>query len=234
MNFENETDRITQAYERRQEHVSSQLYSFFNTAHLFIVQRRDREIIEALKMHGIEALEDKKILDIGCGGGRELGTLIRYGAGPDNLFGIDLLQNRIDNARRIHPHIDFRCADAASLPYGDDSFDIVMQFTVFTSILEIRMKREIAREIVRVLKPGGIILWYDYHMNNPKNPDVRGVKKKEIHELFPGCEIHLKRITLAPPLIRLIAPYSWLACYLLEKLKVFNTHYLGVIKKVCR
>lgn len=25
--------------------------------------------------------------------------------------------------------------------------------------------------------------------------------------------------------------YSWLACYLLEGLKIFNTHYLGVIRK---
>jgi SAM-dependent methyltransferase len=199
---------------------------------LFIVQCRDRAIIEAFKLHGITALENKKILDIGCGGGRELVTLIRYGARPENLFGIDLLQSRIDNARQINSHIDFRCGDAASLPYGDDSFDIVLQFTVFTSILETRMKRDIAREMLRILNPAGIILWYDYHMNNPKNSDVRAVKKKEIHELFPGCEIHLKRITLAPPLVRLIAPYSWIACYLLEKLNVFNTHYLGVIKKV--
>lgn len=57
------------------------------------------------------------------------------------------------------------------------------------------------------------------------------VKKQEIYELFPNCKIDMKRITLAPPIIRLIAPYSWLACYLLEKMNVFNTHYVGVIKK---
>jgi hypothetical protein len=68
-------------------------------------------------------------------------------------------------------------------------------------------------------------------MNNPKNPDVRGVKKKEIYEHFPDSEIYLKRITLAPPLTRIIAPYSWLVCYLLEKIKFLNTHYLGVIRK---
>lgn len=107
-----------------------------------------------------------------------------------------------------------------------------MQFTVFTSILDTGMRRSIATEMLRVLKPDGIILWYDYHMNNPKNPDVKGVKKKEIHELFPHGQITLKRITLAPPITRLIAHRSWLICYLLEKLKVFNTHYLGVIRKI--
>jgi len=85
--------------------------------------------------------------------------------------------------------------------------------------------------MLRVLKPEGIIIWYDFHINNPKNPDVRGVKKKEIHELFPNCEIYLKRITLAPPLTRLIAPCSPLVCYILEKLRIFNTHYIGVIKR---
>ena len=88
--------------------------------------------------------------------------------------------------------------------------------------------------MLRVLKPYGIILWDDYHVNNPKNLDARGVKKREIHELFPNCNIYLKRITLSSPLTRFIAPYSFLLCYLLEKLKVFNTHYLRVIRKKTR
>ena len=33
-------------------------------------------------------------------------------------------------------------------------------------------------------------------MNNPKNPDVRGVKLHEIQRLFPYCEIRMHRITL--------------------------------------
>ncbi len=68
-------------------------------------------------------------------------------------------------------------------------------------------------------------------MNNPRNPDVRGVKKSEISFLFPGCTIDIKRVTLAPPISRILAPYSWMACYLLEKLKLLNTHYLGIIRK---
>jgi ubiquinone/menaquinone biosynthesis C-methylase UbiE len=163
--------------------------------------------------------------------GGELRNFIRYGASPENLFGIDLLPDRIGIAKKISPNIDFRCGDASEIPYEDESFDMVLQFTVFTSILDKGMKRSIATEMLRVLKPDGIVLWYDYHMNNPKNPDVKGVKKQEIYELFPGCLIDLKRITLAPPITRLLARHSWFACYLLERLKVFNTHYLGVIRK---
>ncbi len=106
-----------------------------------------------------------------------------------------------------------------------------MQFIAFTSIIDYEMKNNIAQEMLRVLKSDGIIIWYDYYMNNPRNADVKGVKKKEIYELFPNCDIYLKRITLAPPITRAIATYSWLACYLLERLKVLNTHYIGVVKK---
>jgi hypothetical protein len=93
------------------------------------------------------------------------------------------------------------------------------------------MKKNIAGEVLRVLRPEGIIVWYDYQFNNPRNPDVKGVKASEINELFPECIIDLKRSTLAPPLTRAIAPYSFLICYLLEKIKIFNTHYLGAIRK---
>jgi len=86
-----------------------------------------------------------------------------------------------------------------------------------------------ACEMLRVVKGDGLNLWYDFHVNNPWNTDVRALKKREIRQPFADCQIELQRITLAPPLVRLFAPYSWLACYLLERFKVFNTHYLGVI-----
>ena len=164
-------------------------------------------------------------------GGGMLQRFIKYGARPENLFGIDLLPDRIAQAKELNPLIDFKCGNAEALPYEDEFFDIVMQFTMFTSILDYTMKRNIAREMLRVLKPGGIILWYDYHMDNPKNPDVRGDKEKEINDLFMKCEINLKRVTLASPLARAIAPFSVILCELLEKIPLLCTHYLGLIKK---
>src|SRR5262249_32502074 len=80
------------------------------------------------------------------------------------------------------------------------------QSTVFTSVLDASMKHQMASEMLRVVKDDGLILWYDYHVNNPWNPDVRGVKRREIHQLFGGCRITLRRTTLAPPLARLLAP----------------------------
>ena len=106
-----------------------------------------------------------------------------------------------------------------------------MQFTVFTSVLDAVMKHQIAAEMLRVVKDEGFIVWYDFHVNNPWNPDVRGIKKREIAQLFPGCRLTLQRLTLVPPLARLLAPYSWLACYGLGKIPWLCTHYLGLIAK---
>ena len=82
-----------------------------------------------------------------------------------------------------------------------------------------------------MLKPAGIIVWYDFLFDNPRNANVQGVGSKEIRRLFPGCLIHLRRITLAPPLARRIVPISWSIARLLEQLRMLNTHYLGVIQK---
>jgi hypothetical protein len=121
--------------------------------------------------------------------------------------------------------------NAASLQFPDEMFDLVLQSTVFTSVLDHRMKTQMAAEMCRVLRPNGLILWYDYHMNNPRNPDVKGVKLQEIKSLFPNCEIRMKRITLAPPITRAIAPYSWLLCYVLNKVPWLCSHYIGAIRK---
>ena len=124
-----------------------------------------------------------------------------------------------------------RCGNASQLALPDAAFDLVFQSTVFTSILDGRTKQQIAGEMLRVVRSDGLIVWYDYHVNNPSNPDVRAVKKREIHELFPRCYIELHRTTLAPPLGRWIAPRSWLLACFLENIPFLCTHYIGIIRK---
>jgi ubiquinone/menaquinone biosynthesis C-methylase UbiE len=194
-----ELERIKKAYEKRKIEQKDKVYSYFNKGNLFIIHQREKALLDILNKFNYSDLTNKRILDVGCGTGGTLRRFIDYGAKPENLYGIDLLKDRIENAKQLHPKINFVCGDASNLPYADRYFDIVMQFTVFTSIHDIKLKKKIASEILRVCKEDGIIIWYDFHIDNPKNPDVKGVKKNEIHSLFPNCEISLKRITLAPP-----------------------------------
>ena len=133
-----------------------------------------------------EDLASKTILEVGCGTGQWLRDFIKWGARPENITGIDLLADRVSKARRLcPPSVRIECASAAELPFADGTFDLVLQSTVFTSILAPDLKRRVAAEMMRVVKPEGFILWYDYHVNNPWNSDVRGVKRREIAQSIP-------------------------------------------------
>ncbi|MCL6472835.1 MAG: class I SAM-dependent methyltransferase [Firmicutes bacterium] len=227
-----ELDRIVEAYKNRDAAGKGELYTFFQPSTIYIAQQRERELIKTLIQHSATSLSEMRILDLGCGTGNVLRDFIKYGAKPKNCYGIDLLPDRIKIAKDLSPNVSFECGNAENLPYEDEFFDIVLCFTVFTSILDPEMKRGIVSEMYRVLKRGGIILYYDYHINNPKNLDVRGVKKREIRKLFQGFKIQLKRVTLAPPLVRAIAPFSFMLCQILEKVPLLRTHYLGVMTKL--
>ncbi|HZP44567.1 MAG TPA: class I SAM-dependent methyltransferase [Candidatus Binataceae bacterium] len=225
-----EEDRIKAVYAGRT--ADDIRYSAFNSAHLLAVQQLHAEILALLHRRGHADLRSQTILDVGCGRGELLRRLLDWGARPANVVGIDLLPERIAEAKALSP-ADLRlvCGSARQLDLPSASFDLVFQLTVFTSILERRLKQEIAAEMMRVLRPDGLIVWYDYYFNNPRNPNVRGVGKREISELFPGCAIVLRRITLAPPLARALAPYSTLLCQVLGRVAPLCTHYLGSIQK---
>ncbi len=224
-----EEKRIQEAYAKRR---SGSLYSRFSRAHLFMVQEREQCFLKLLVRYGFAQLENKKVLEVGCGNGDLLRDFIKWGARPENLFGIELIADRVAEAINVCPKtVKIRQGNAAQLQFPDETFDLVLQSTVFTSVLDVGTKNQMASEMCRVLKPNGLLLWYDYHMDNPRNPDVKGVKLREIAALFPRCEIRMQRITLAPPISRRVAPYSWLLCYLLSKIPWLCSHYIGVIRK---
>jgi ubiquinone/menaquinone biosynthesis C-methylase UbiE len=226
-----EESRMRDVYAKRRDEKEG-LYSLWNKWYLLFIQDLERELIRFLSKQGLNSLQGKAILEVGCGSGYWIRKFLELGATPESLVGIDLLDWRIDVARRICPgSVRLERGNAERLEFSDRSFDMIAQFVVFSSILDANVKRRIASEMLRVLKEDGFIIWYDFFLDNPRNRDVKGLNKSEIRRLFPGCRIQLRRITLAPPLARLMAPYSWVSCHLLEKLKVFNTHYLGIIRK---
>lgn len=224
-----EETRIREAYARRQ---GGDRYSWFNSGHVFRVQECERRLLGLLKRYGHESLQEKKIAEIGCGTGYWLREFVKWGARPENVLGIDLLPNRVAEARRLCPAgVNIVCGNAAALELDDAAFDLVFQSMVFSSILNDEMRQQVASEMMRIMKRDGMAIWYDFHVNNPLNADVRGVKRHEIRRLFAGCRIKLERITLAPPIARRLAPHSWFACYLLERIPWLCTHYLGLIWK---
>ena len=229
-----ELERIAAEYRRREAVLPSSRDSLADPATLFIYQQRCRTTLRALAAAGALPLTDSRILDVGCGGGQGLVDYESWGARRQNLAGIELLEEstrlarfRLCSAERA---ADIRTGNAAAMPWPAASFDIVNQSTAFTSMLSDDLRRAVAAEMIRVARPGGLIVWYDFRVDNPANPQVRRVGARELRTLFPRCGVRLIRTTLAPPLARRLVPASWIAALLLEKLRVFNTHYVGVIR----
>jgi SAM-dependent methyltransferase len=222
--------RLRAEYADRERRLAeSHLYSLFNHGALFAFQQRQRAALEVLRQAGTVPLGNKRILEVGCGGGGVLLEFLAFGADPSHLHGIDLLADRLTMARHRLPYVTLLCANGQHLPYASCSFDLVLQYTALSSILDDSVKTDVAQEMRRVLRPDGLILWYDFWLN-PTNPQTRGIRPPEIRLLFPGCDYGFHRITLAPPIARRLASRSWLLCSVLERLRVFNTHYLVAIR----
>jgi SAM-dependent methyltransferase len=91
-------------------------------------------------------------LDVGCGDGRTLGPwMIARGA---SYLGVDVSANAVREARA--KGLDARLIDtASSLPFADDTFDVVTCIEVFEHLFEPHVA---ASEIRRVLRPGGVLI----------------------------------------------------------------------------
>ena len=226
-----EFERIKRVYADRERKEIVCRYTYFDKGNIFIIQDRERKMLDLLVKYGMNPLDDKKILDVGCGLGGWLRNLLQYGAKPENLYGIELLHERFRRANYLCPNMNIIRGNAVNIDYDNEMFDIVLQSTVFTSITNYEIKKRIASEMLRVLKKDGIILWYDFRYNNPKNNNVSGIGKREIIRLFPECDYEFQSVTLAPPIVRKLAKISWLSCFLLSKITFLRTHYFAIIRK---
>ncbi len=158
LSFNEETHRIRNEYTRRDALNLSNPYTYMNPTFLFHMQERERAILKSLKKIKID-LSKSKVLEVGCGNGHILQRFLDFGA--KEAVGVDLMENRLRYGKERYGSIQFLQADGARLPLLNEQFDLVMQFTCMSSILNFEMRQQLAQEMWRVLCPGGTILFYD-------------------------------------------------------------------------
>ncbi len=225
-----ERDRIRDVY-RAREAASGDLYAPWQPAEEMMRGSRRRLAARLLRRAGAFPRHGDRCLEVGCGTLGWLADLIGWGVREADLGGVDLDPSRLDRARAALPGADLRVADGARLPWEDESFRLVVLSTVLSSILDPGLRRLVAEGATRVLAPGGALLLYDMAVPSPANRDVLPIGRREIRRLFPALHGEMRRVTLAPPLARAVAPRSFALATLLETLPFLRTHRLAVLVK---
>lgn len=207
-------------------------YSLLNPSALLPLQDRQRATLSLFARLGLTDLPALRLLEVGCGSGGNLLDFLRMGFTADHLAGAELLPERIQAARACLPSaIDLREGDATTMDWPEASFDIVLQATVFSSLLDDAFQQRMADAMWRWVKPGGGVLWYDFTIDNPRNPDVRGVPLDRVRALFPQGQVQARRITLAPPIARAVTRVHPVLYAVFDALPVLRTHVLAWVAK---
>ena len=139
-------------------------------------------LINHFKKH-IE-LEDKRILDWGCGPGRIIRHLPNLTDSHCEYFGTDYNAKSIDWCSKNLPDIKFnKNSLTASLPYDDNFFDVIYGISIFTHLSE-KLHYDWYNELYRVLKPDGIMFLTTQGDNFKVKLTDKELKKYESDQLI--------------------------------------------------
>ncbi len=227
-----ETVAVAERYARRRVGGLADRYSLLRPDVWQSVHERQRAMLKLFVRLGFSDLSRLRVLEVGCGTGGNLLELLRMGFAPENLAGAELLPDRLAQARQVLPEaVTLWGGDASALAIAPASRDIVLQSTVFSSLLDDGFQQHLADAMWRWVVPGGGVLWYDFVYNNPRNRDVRGVPLARIRQLFPQARIRCRKVTLAPPIARALCRLHPALYPVFNALPLLRTHVLVWLEK---
>ena len=127
----------------------------------YLMKKKYIDLILGFEGKGFQVYQDKKILEGGCGTGRESIYVASMGG---RLSAIDLNDRSLEVAKKqaakMNFDIQFMKASVFNIPFDDDYFDIVISSGV---IHHTENPEKAFAELVRVLKPEGYLILYVYN-----------------------------------------------------------------------
>jgi SAM-dependent methyltransferase len=204
MSNQAEQDRINHDY--RQWHSGAGLVRPAWYRQEILLQEADhaRALAALLPVTVGADLSGLRAIDIGCGHGGFLRLLIDWGASPACLAGTDRQPDRLELAR-LHTAPGVRWHLGTLDAFADNSADLVSARSMFSALLEDDLRRDLAADMWRVLRPGGWAMIFDVRYSSPLNRSVRKVTEVELLRLWPAEKRHYRTLILAPPLARALA-----------------------------
>ena len=168
----------------------------------------DRANIRALQHLDLDR-STARILDVGCGSGAGLIQFLRLGFQQKLMSGVDISEDRIAEAKTVMPLADLRCESADAMSYADGAFHLVFESTMFVLLPSEDTARGIAREMIRVTRPGGYLMLIDWRYGKPGSDVYKAMSSRRIAELFDvgGATrvVCRERGALVPPVGRFLS-----------------------------
>ncbi len=248
-----ELRRIREEYTRRDRDGDTRIYDVANPPFRYHMAEREAAILSLFAAARV-SLKGCHVLEVGCGDGHIIERFLDFGA--ERSAGLELMWNRVREGSLLRPALLLVQGDGARSPFRDGAFDLVMQFMCLSSVLDRSMRESIAREMWRVLKPGGFLLSYDlrppsviltfilragmrvfrlFRKQNRKAPGcpvtpIHLLDKAELSGLFPLSQGVYRSVSLDFNLAR-IARFSTIAASVLSRFPFLRTHYLALFRK---
>jgi ubiquinone/menaquinone biosynthesis C-methylase UbiE len=142
---------MAQQHTWEREYAKQAFVSLNNKPHSEIVRLKKR-----LKKEYNFSLEGKRVIDLGCGTGRNSFYFASEGA---IVTGVDIAKNAIqiakDHAENASLEVDYKQGDISKkLPTQDETIDLAIDTLASNSLSSIERKKYV-KELFRVLSPGG-------------------------------------------------------------------------------
>lgn len=141
-------------------------YDFFSSPLMGVNRPNSRMVVELAKVKPGDT-----VLDVGCGSGNLTLTAKNTAGAKGAVYGIDAAPEMIEvarkKARRANLNVTFDVGLVEKIPYPDATFDVVINRLMIHHLPD-DLKRQAFAEILRVLKPGGLLLIADF--TPPTNP----------------------------------------------------------------
>lgn len=117
---------------------------------------------ELITWIGVRDFENKIILDIGCGTGIQANYLIETFPGIKRIFGVDesLKMIQVTREESVNPKVSFIKSDMNSLPFEDNTFDII--YSRYTMHYSKNLSKTL-EEVWRVARKGAVFSFLDSH-----------------------------------------------------------------------
>ena len=144
-------------------------------------------------------------------GGGDIHHLLRLGYEPGKIVGVEIQAERLNQAKKLYPQMQWVHGDAAQMTFEKDSFDLVFESTMFATLPDDVVRSAIASEMVRVCRPGGFLVLVDWRTPKFWDSNYKALTRKELRVLFDaGGETFLVKVfrgALIPPIGRFLSKH---------------------------